>query len=136
MVFEGHILIAFLHRIHYIFDAKILLDFKQKNYQTQGDNFMQTLTTNRIPTREEREAYGQTARAIYESVREQLEKDHWGEYTVIHPGNGGYIVSADEEEALEQMRAKYPGVLFFSIRIGYRSLYHFGSSGLSDGKHS
>jgi hypothetical protein len=73
---------------------------------------MQTLTTNRIPTREEREAYGQAARAIYESLRERLEKDHWGEYMVIHPGNGDYIVSADEEEALEQMRAKYPCVVF------------------------
>ncbi|MCI0697049.1 hypothetical protein L0337_34210 [candidate division KSB1 bacterium] len=97
---------------------------------------MQTLTTNRIPTREEREAYGQAARAIYEPLRKQLEKDHWGEYVVIHPGNGDYAVSADEEQALEEMRAKYPGVLFFSIRIGYRALYHFGASGLSDGQRS
>lgn len=97
---------------------------------------MQTLTTNRIPTREERKAYGAAARAIYDSQREQLEKDHWGEYVVIHPGNGDYIIAADEEVALEQMRDKYPGILFFTIRIGYRAEYHFGASGLSDGKRS
>jgi len=70
------------------------------------------LTTNRIPTRDERKAYGLAARAIYETRREQLERDHWGEYLVIHPGNGDYMVAVDEEEALQQMRAKYPGILF------------------------
>lgn len=93
-----------------------------------------TLTTSRIPSREERKAYGTAARAIYESLREKLEKEHWGEYIVIHPGTGDYAVAGDADEALEQMRAQYPGVLFFTIRIGYRAEYHFGSSGLSDGK--
>jgi hypothetical protein len=96
----------------------------------------QTLTTDRIPTREEREAYGQAARDIYESLREPLERDHWGEFIVIHPGNGDYAVDADEEKALEKMRSQYSGVLFFSIRIGYRAVYHFGASGLSDGRRS
>ncbi len=97
---------------------------------------MQTLTTNRIPTREEREAYGDAARAIYENFRETLEEKHWGEYIVIHPGTGDYEIAVDDEEALERMRGKYPGVLFFSIRIGYRAVYHFGASGLSDGQRS
>lgn len=99
---------------------------------------MQTLTlpTSRMPTREERKAYGAAARALYEPLREQLEKEHWGEYMVIHPGTGDYLISADEEEALDLMRAKYPGILFFTIRIGYRAEYHFGASGLSDGKRS
>lgn len=93
----------------------------------------QTLTTNRIPTREERKAYGKAARAVYETRKEKLEKEHWGEYFVVHPGNGDSVVAADEEDARERMRAKYPGVLFFTIRIGYRSEYHFGASGLTDG---
>ncbi len=97
---------------------------------------MQTLTTNRIPTREEREAYGDAARAVYENLREPLEEKHWGEYIVIHPGNGEYEIAAEEEDALERMRGKYPGILFFTIRIGYRAVYHFGASGLIDGQRS
>ena len=95
---------------------------------------MQTLTTDRIPTREERNAYGEAARAIYESMREELEEKHWGEYIVIHPVIGDYAIAADEDEGLEQMRRKYPGILFFSIRIGYRAVYHFGASGIADGR--
>lgn len=95
---------------------------------------METLTTSRIPTREEREAYGEAARAIYEKLREGLEAKHWGEYIVIHPVNGDFAIAAEEDEALERMRDKYPGVLFFTIRIGYRAVYHFGASGLSDGQ--
>ena len=97
---------------------------------------MQTLTTDRFPSREEREIYGQAARAIYETLRESLEKKHWGEYIVIYPGNGDFLVDPDEDHALELMRIKYPGVLFFSIRIGYQAVYHFGASGISDGRRS
>ena len=93
-----------------------------------------TLTTERIPTRDERKAYGQAARRVYESIRDQIEKEHCGEYMVVHPGNGDYFIDQDEQAALDRMKEKYPNVLFFTIRIGFRAIYHFGGSGLSDGQ--
>ncbi len=95
---------------------------------------MEKTMTKRFPTREEIRDMGEKARAFYEPLRPELEKTHWGEYITIHPGNGDYSISADHREAVDAMRAKYPGVLFHSIHIGYRAFGHFGGKGVSDGK--
>lgn len=93
---------------------------------------MEILTLKNLPAKEERAKIGKAARSIYEPLREALERDHWGEYVAINVENGDYVVSADHEDAVKQMQAKYPGVLPFVIRIGYRAVYHFGGSGLSE----
>jgi len=95
---------------------------------------METVTLKNLPNREERAEIGHKARTIYENVRVALEKDHWGEYVAINVENGDYIISIDQTEATKQMIHKYPGILPFIIRIGYRAVYHFGGSGLSDGR--
>jgi hypothetical protein len=95
---------------------------------------METLTIRNLPNKEERAQIGKAARAIYEPLREALEKDHWGEYLAINVKNGDYVVSADHDDAARQMHARYPGEVPFVIRIGYRAVYHFGGSGLTDGK--
>jgi hypothetical protein len=95
---------------------------------------METLAIRNLPNKAERAQIGKSARAIYQSLSEALERDHWGEYVAINFKNGDYIVSADQENAAKQMHAKYPGELPFIIRIGYRAVYHFGGSGLKDGK--
>jgi len=95
---------------------------------------METLTLRNFPTKEERAKIGKAARSIYEALREDLERDHWGEYIAINVNTGNYVVSAKQEDAARQMHAKYPGEMPFIIRIGYRAVYHFGGSGLNDGK--
>ncbi|MCI0694391.1 DUF2489 domain-containing protein [candidate division KSB1 bacterium] len=83
-----------------------------------------TTTLKDLPTREQREELSKKARAFYEPLREQLEKEHWGEYITIHPGNGDYAVSPNHWEAVKAMHAKYPDILFYTIRIGYRAFAH------------
>ncbi|MFQ5632891.1 MAG: hypothetical protein ACE5I1_29330 [bacterium] len=94
---------------------------------------MPTISTKNLPRREERAEIGKRARAIYKPLREQLEKDHWGEFITINVENGDYAVAAEHEQALEIMRAKYPDILFFTIRIGYRAVFHFRGLGATDG---
>ena len=95
---------------------------------------MPTISTKNLPTREERAEIGKRARAIYEPLRAQLEKDHWGEYITINVENSDYAVAPEHEEALATMRVKYPDQLFFTIRIGYRAVFHFRGLGATDGK--
>jgi hypothetical protein len=95
---------------------------------------MPTVTTKNLPSREERAEIGKKARAIYEPLREQLEREHWGEYITINVDNGDYAVAPEHKEAVKIMRAKYPGVLFYTFRIGYRAVFHFRGLGAADGK--
>jgi len=97
---------------------------------------METITLQNLPNKEERARIGLLARAIYEPVRQALEKEHWGEYMAINVNTRDYVVAATQEEATREMHARYPGALPFVIRIGYRAVYHFGGTGLNDGKRS
>lgn len=94
---------------------------------------MTILTTDKIPSRSDLKTYSRQARLIYEKLKEDLEKNHWGEYVVINPNNGDYFVGSDRSEVLAVARAKYPNVLFFSHRIGYRASLHFGGRGIDNG---
>lgn len=97
---------------------------------------MATVTTKNLPSREQRAEIGKRARAFYEPLREKLEKEHWGEYMTIHPENGDYAISPTHWGAVNEMRTKYPGVLFYTVRIGYRAFGHFGGRGATDGRRS
>jgi hypothetical protein len=97
---------------------------------------MEALTTDRVPTQREIDAYGEAAEKIYEPLRKKLETGHWGEYITIHPLNGDYAVAPMHRAAVEEMRRKYPGVAFFTFRVGYQAVVHFGGSGAVDGRHN
>ncbi len=97
---------------------------------------MTTVTTKNLPSREERREIGKKARAIYEPLREQLEKNHWGEFISINVENGDYVVAPDDVKAARAIKAKYPGIIPFTIRIGYKAVVHFGGTGVSDGVRS
>ena len=97
---------------------------------------METFTLKNLPNKEERAKIGKAARAIYEPLREKLERSHWGDYVAINVENADYIVAVDQAGAVKEMQPKYPGVLPFVIRVGYRAVYHFGGSGLNDGKRA
>ena len=95
---------------------------------------MTVLTTENVPTRSELKAYSKRSRAIYEKLKDELERKNWGEYVVINPNNGDYFVGPDRANVLEMAKLKYPNVLMFSHHIGYRASIHFGGRGISDGK--
>ncbi|NUO83007.1 hypothetical protein HUU05_23290 [candidate division KSB1 bacterium] len=95
---------------------------------------MEAIAVQNLPSKEGRARIGIMARAIYKPLREKLEKERWGEYIAINVDTGDYVVAANQEEATRLMHVKYPGALPFVIRIGYRAVYHFGGTGLNDGK--
>jgi len=97
---------------------------------------MTALTTEKIPSRSELKTYSTKARLIYDRLKDELERKHWGEYIVINPNNGDYFVGQDRSEVLAKAKLKYPNVLLFSHHIGYRASLHFGGRGISDGKES
>jgi len=97
---------------------------------------MATATAKNLPSREQRAEIGKKARAFYEPLREKLEEEHWGEYVTLHPENGDYAISSNHWDAVKQMRARHPGVLFYTIRIGYRAFGHFGGRGATDGRRA
>ncbi len=45
---------------------------------------MTTMTLKSLPAQEERAKIGLIARAIYEPLRETLERERWGEYIAIN----------------------------------------------------
>lgn len=97
---------------------------------------MATQALKNLPTREERTALAQKARAFYEPLRAKLEQEHWGEYITIHPETGDYALSPVHWEAVKQMHSKYPEVLFYTIRVGYRAVAHYGGRGATDGRRA
>ncbi len=98
---------------------------------------METTTLRKkLPNKEERAKVGKAADAIYEPLRERLEKEHWGEYISINVANGDYALASDHLEAVKAIKAKYPGIIPYTIRIGYKAIVHFGGTGVSDGRRS
>ena len=92
--------------------------------------------TKKLPTREQLAELSRKARMFYEPLREKLEKEHWGEYITIHPETGDYAISPNHWNAVKEMREKFSGILFYTIRIGYRAFGHFGGRGASDGRRT
>jgi len=95
---------------------------------------MQALTTDRLATRQEIDAYGAAAEKIYEPLRPSLEATQWGKYITIFPVNGDYAIGRTLRSADKKLRQKYPEVSFVTFRVGYRAVGHFGGTGASDGK--
>jgi len=93
-------------------------------------------TTKNLPSREQLGELSRKARTFYEPLREKLEKEHWGEYITIHPETGDHAISPNHWNAVKEMREKFPGILFYTIRIGYRAFGHFGGRGASDGRRT
>ncbi len=95
---------------------------------------MEALTVDRLPSRQEIDAYGAAAEKIYQSLRSKLEAEHWGKYIAINPVNGDYAIGRTLDAADKKLRQKYPDVAFVINRIGYQAVGHFGGTGASDGK--
>jgi len=94
---------------------------------------MTALSTEKIPSRSDLKTYSRQARLIYEKLKNELERKHWGEYVVINPNNDDYFVGTDRSEVLARAKLKNPNVLLFSHHIGYRASLHFGGRGINGG---
>ena len=67
--------------------------------------------------------------AIYDrDLKDKLELAHNGKVVVINVANGDYFVAADERQALDAARAKYPDEVFFMDRIGSPAALRLGAA--------
>ncbi len=70
----------------------------------------------------------EVAERLYEEkLRTKLEPGHNGEIVVIDAESGDYFLGENLHEANEKARKKYPGHVFYAIKVGHPAVYSFGS---------
>jgi len=60
---------------------------------------------------------------VYEALQEKLEPEHKGRIVVIDPDTGDYFLGDTLLEADKKARRKYPGKVFYAVKIGYPAIY-------------
>jgi hypothetical protein len=60
---------------------------------------------------------------IYAALQEQLEPEHKGRIVVIDPDTGDYFLGDTLLEADTKARHRYPGKIFYAVKIGYPAVY-------------
>ena len=64
-------------------------------------------------------------KAIYERLREELEKEHLGRFVAIEVESGEYFVGESLTEADAKAREKYPDRVFYVVRVGRPAVYAY-----------
>ena len=56
---------------------------------------------------------------IYKRLRPNLESKLKGKILAIEVETGGYVVGKDELDAIVKAKKKFPGKIFYFVRVGY-----------------
>ena len=82
------------------------------------------------PTREQLNALGDRAEEIYATtLRAQVETpDNIGKLLTLDVDSGDYEINDDVAAASRHLREKHPGIIPFTIRIGYNAVYSLGGA--------
>ena len=88
------------------------------------------------PERRPREETARLGDEIYErDIRPQVEAAHRGEFVAIDVDSRSWAVSDDLRTAAKRLRAQCPDAIdVWLLRVGYRSLHHFGGRPLRSAK--
>ena len=77
------------------------------------------------------ETIAQRGRAVYEQkLRALLEPTEIGRYLVLNIETGEYELGNDALTPSETMRQRFPGTLFYAMRVGYPAMLQRGGSSL------
>ncbi|MFA0733018.1 MAG: hypothetical protein LKKZDAJK_001073 [Candidatus Fervidibacter sp.] len=57
--------------------------------------------------------------AIYDRIKEQLEKEHYGKFIAIEPESGDYEIADRAIDAFLRLKERHPDKLLFGRRIGF-----------------
>ena len=63
--------------------------------------------------------------AIYEKIRERIEKEHRGKVIVIEVESGDYFLGKTGPEASRKAREKYPDKVFYKAKVAYPAYISF-----------
>ncbi len=82
------------------------------------------------PTPEQREANAQRAEEIYaNTLRSAVETpENIGKLLTLDVDSGDYEINDDVAAASRHLREKHPGIIPFTIRIGYNAVYSLGGA--------
>ena len=74
-----------------------------------------------------KEEFAQRGDAVYESaVRPHLKPEDDGKFVAVDIDTGEYEIDADELAACDRLRARLPESQIWMVRVGSRSVHHFG----------
>jgi hypothetical protein len=80
-----------------------------------------------------KEEFARRGDEIYETqIRSQIEAGNHGKIVAIDIETGAYEVGEDIVTASDRLLAKLPDAQTWFIRIGHRSVYHFGARSLRE----
>ena len=80
-----------------------------------------------MPARRSAEETGRLGDEIYErDIRSQVEETHHGKIVAIDVDSGDYAIGDMVVTAAERLRERRPEAAVWAVRIGYRTLRHFG----------
>ncbi len=81
--------------------------------------------------RRPREETARLGDEIYErDIRAQVEGDHHGRVIAIDIDSGDYAIADTASGAAKHLREQHPDADIWLMRVGYRTLRHFGGSSL------
>jgi len=84
-------------------------------------------TTPRRP----RDEIALLGKKIYQrDIQRQVEADHVGEVVAIDVDSGDYALGPNAIAASERLRDQRPDAHVWLMRVGHRTLYHFGGGSL------
>ena len=82
------------------------------------------------PTRPKEET-ARLGKEMYErDIRPLVEADHRGQVVAIDVDSGDYAIANTASAAAKRLRAQRPDAGVWLMRVGYRTLRHFGGSSL------
>ena len=82
------------------------------------------------PTRPKEETT-RLGKEIHErDIRPLIEADHRGRFVAIDVDSGDYAIADTASAAAKRLRARRPDAGVWLMRVGYRTLRHFGGSSM------
>ena len=104
-----------------------------EDYQAPSVEYHLTIGSGKMtmPTGRSAEETGRLGDEIYErDIRRLVEAEHHGEVIAIDVDSGDYAIAATASLAARHLREQRPDAGVWLMRVGYRTLRHFGGSSL------
>lgn len=80
-----------------------------------------------LKRRYDKEEFARRGDAVYESkIRPQLTSRDRGKFAAIDIESSTYELDVDELQACRKLRARVPDAQIWMVRVGSRSVHHFG----------
>ena len=67
------------------------------------------------------------ATAVYEKIRDTMEKNHKDEFVAIEPNTEEYFLGADQAEAINKAKKNHPNKIFYLIKVGHPTVITMSS---------